>query len=629
MTAQDPARSGESTLRNDTGAVQKACWTVDLAREVNLLCGKGKAMETTGTIADSSIEQHKSYGPSNLGMPQAVTRRAPRQNLKGRRFFVAFATVLLCAALATAAQKPREAGSSPIDKVLKSARPTHTKGLGHTEPPTDRSRIARTRHGYLRALKAPLGQDFTAPFVVPGRPEATAKSFLDDHRAAFGRSKQASDLVPLAVRTDTVGSRVRFAQTYADLPVFAAETLVHLNDRSGVEYVASDIMTDGETLEIEGSWDAPNITEVDAENIAVAALMQDNPRFALQAEPATLMIYAPSVVGNTGPARLIWHIKVTSTPELGVAERVLVDAVNGEIALRCSLIHPGRRRKIYDADSSLTGLLVRSEGWAPCGIPDADKAYDYLRDAYTFYRDMHGRDSIDNSGMTLTAIVRVCFPDKPCPWPNAAWVGDPYNYFIFGTGFVVDDVVAHEFTHGVTEYTSGLLYMNESGAISESFSDMWGEWIDQTNEKGNDSDNVKWLIGEDLPGGAIRNMKWPSTFPYNDADRKGSENWRSLPAYVAPTPENDHGYIHTNCGVNNKLCYLLTDGGWFNGYWIREMGITTIATLYYEVQTDYLTAGADYDDLYFALVRAAERIGWTEYDRQNLENACRAVEIAP
>lgn len=586
-------------------------------------------METTWKITDNSIGQPDPNGASSLAMPQAVSRRSRRHKMMGPRFSAALATILLCAALASAAQKSRETGASPIDRVLKSARSTGAKGGDRKEPTTDRSRIARTKHGYLRTLKAPPTEDFTPPSVVPGKPEATAKSFLDHHRAAFGRSKQASDLVSLAVSTDTVGSHVRFVQTYADLRVFAAETLVHLNDRSGVEYVSSDIMTDDETFELEGSWDAPNITELDAENIAIAALMEDNPGFALQAEPATLMIYAPSVVGNTGPARLVWHTKVTSMPELGVAERVLVDAVSGEVALRCSLIHHGRQRKVYDADSSLTGLLVRSEGWGPCGITDADKAYEYLGDVHAFYRDMHGRDSVDNAGMTLTAIVRVCFPDKPCPWPNAAWVGDPYNYFIFGKGFVVDDVIGHEFTHGVTEYTSGLVYMNESGAISESFSDMWGEWIDQTNGKGNDSEQVKWLIGEDLPGGAIRSMKQPPAFPYNDADCRDSENWRSLPTDILPTSDNDYGYVHTNCGVNNKLCYLLTDGGWFNGYSIREMGIARIATLYYEVQANhYLTPGADYDDLYLALVRAAERIGWTEYDKQNLENACRAVEIA-
>ena len=134
----------------------------------------------------------------------------------------------------------------------------------------------------------------------------------------------------------------------------------------------------------------------------------------------------------------------------------------------------------------------------------------------------------------------------------------------FGDGYAsADDVVGHELTHGVTEHESNLVYMNESGAINESLSDVFGELIDQTNGAGNDSASVKWLMGEDLPIGAIRSMKNPKL--YGDPDR-----------YLSPlyyTGEGDNGGVHFNSGVNNKLCYLLTDGGSFNGETITAMGV--------------------------------------------------------
>jgi subtilisin-like proprotein convertase family protein len=118
--------------------------------------------------------------------------------------------------------------------------------------------------------------------------------------------------------------------------------------------------------------------------------------------------------------------------------------------------------------------------------------------------------------------------------------------------------------------------------------------------------------------GAIRDMKNPPV--YGDPDRMGSPLWY--------TGSGDNGGVHTNCGVNNKLCYLLTDGGTFNGHTVTGMGITKIADLYYEVQTNLLTSGADYTDLYSALTQAAINLGWTSTEKQNLEQASQAVEIA-
>jgi hypothetical protein len=190
----------------------------------------------------------------------------------------------------------------------------------------------------------------------------------------------------------------------------------------------------------------------------------------------------------------------------------------------------------------------------------------------------------------------------------------------FGQGFsAADDVVAHELTHGVTQYESGLIYSYQSGAINESFSDMWGEWVDLVNGAGNDSPAVRWLEGEDLPIGAIRDMADPPAF--GDPDRMGSPLWY--------TGSGDNGGVHTNSGVGNKLCYLLTDGDTFNGYTIAGMGISMAADLFYECQTNLLTPTSQYHDLYLALTQAAINLGLSPAERDNVEHACLAVEIKP
>jgi Zn-dependent metalloprotease len=194
----------------------------------------------------------------------------------------------------------------------------------------------------------------------------------------------------------------------------------------------------------------------------------------------------------------------------------------------------------------------------------------------------------------------------------------------FGQGYAVDDVTAHELTHGVTQEESGLIYANASGALNESFSDVWGEFVDLGNGQGTDTANVRWLIGEDMPIGSIRNMRTPPAF--SDPDRLGSSFF--IPPTTTPDDTNDFGGVHTNSGVNNKLCFLLTDGESFNGQVVTGMGINRVAGLYYEAAANLLTSGANFTDLYFALAQAAINLGWSIQERNNLYRACAAVEIA-
>jgi hypothetical protein len=178
-------------------------------------------------------------------------------------------------------------------------------------------------------------------------------------------------------------------------------------------------------------------------------------------------------------------------------------------------------------------------------------------------------------------------------------------------------------THGVTEHESSLIYLNHSGAINESFSDIWGEFVDLTNGKGNDALSVKWLMGEDLPPeiGAIRDMSDPTVF--GDPDRMLSPNYWSF--------QCDNGGVHINSGIGNKAAFLMTDGGVFNGKTITGIGITKVAKIFYEAQTHLLTTASDYNDLADALRQACLNLtgtdGITAADCQEVANAIIATEM--
>jgi bacillolysin len=135
---------------------------------------------------------------------------------------------------------------------------------------------------------------------------------------------------------------------------------------------------------------------------------------------------------------------------------------------------------------------------------------------------------------------------------NAYWSGAQIVYGDAQGWPLADDVVAHELTHGVTQYESNLFYYYQSGAINESFSALWGEYYDQTNGQGNDTSDVKWLIGEDVSGlGAFRSMSNPPA--YGDPDKMSSVYY-----YEGAV---DNGGVHWNSGVNNKAVYLMGGRG--------------------------------------------------------------------
>jgi hypothetical protein len=161
----------------------------------------------------------------------------------------------------------------------------------------------------------------------------------------------------------------------------------------------------------------------------------------------------------------------------------------------------------------------------------------------------------------------------------------------------------------------------QSGAINESFSDIWGEFVDLVNGRGNDTAGVRWLLGEDLSIGAVRSMSNPPA--YGHPDRMGSSNFYCGTA--------DNGGVHWNSGVGNKAAYLMVDGGTFNGYTISGIGINKTAQIWYQVQTQMLTSGSDYQDLHDALAQSCNSLvgtaGITAGDCDQVRRAISATEM--
>jgi Zn-dependent metalloprotease len=487
-------------------------------------------------------------------------------------------------------------------------------------------------NGKVRFVGTKAGKPLPRPagLAADAPPETAARTFLAEYGALFGLRDQAQELAILR-QQEVEGGRafVRFQQVYQGVPVLGGELIVQLDPDRNV------VSANGELLPSTNlpTTDLPIQPTVEAEAAAQTALTLVAKAYNLapenlSASTPTLWLYDPRLLGAPGPqiTTLVWRTEVRVKELAPVRELVLVDAQTGHVSLHFNQVDAAKYRKVYDNNNNRNAGLpgtgpVRIEGQAATGIADVDKAYDYTGDTYDFYFTNHGRDSMDNAGMQIISTVRYCDPDPAtsCPYDNAYWNGEQ---MVFGQGYAAaDDVVAHELTHAVTDHESNLFYYMQSGAINESFSDVWGEFVDLTNGKGNDAPSVRWLMGEDAPGGAIRSMSDPTL--YHDPDRMSSSYY-----YCG---EQDNGGVHTNSGVGNKTAFLVTDGGSFNGRTTTGLGITKTAKIWYRVQTTLFTSAADYQDLADDLQQACSDLigtaGITAADCQQVQNAVAATEL--
>lgn len=221
---------------------------------------------------------------------------------------------------------------------------------------------------------------------------------------------------------------------------------------------------------------------------------------------------------------------------------------------------PERRmeRAVHDGDgkAALPGRLVRAEGAPATGDPAADAAYDAAGLVHGFYFDQFGRDSIDGKGMKIVSTVH-----HRKKFNNAFWDGTQMAYGdgdgqIFST-FIETSVIGHEMSHGVVQHSGGLEYQGQSGALNESFADVFGALIRQFSE-GTPACGSDWLIGRgilgpEIQGEALRSMKMPGTAYSDPLLGQDPQPWH-MDLYV--NTQEDNGGVHINSGIPNHAFYL-------------------------------------------------------------------------
>lgn len=214
-----------------------------------------------------------------------------------------------------------------------------------------------------------------------------------------------------------------------------------------------------------------------------------------------------------------------------------------------------KHRTVYDAHHAtrLPGKLVRDENSPAAHDKAVNQAFDNAGTTYDFYQQVLNRNSIDGHGLRIDSSVH--YSQK---FNNAFWNGSQMVYgdgdgklFTGFTGAI--DVIAHELTHGVTQYTvpgGGLVYEGQSGALNESISDVFGSVVKQWHLK-QSVQSADWLIGAGIMtpavGKALRSMAHPgdTALTWSGDDQPGA-----MSGYV------QDGDVHTNSGIPNHAFFL-------------------------------------------------------------------------
>ncbi len=232
-------------------------------------------------------------------------------------------------------------------------------------------------------------------------------------------------------------------------------------------------------------------------------------------------------------------------------------------------------------------------------------AHYYAGVTYDYYYNKFNRNSYDNNGSDIISTVNYS-----TNYNNAFWNGSQMVYGDGdGTTFIplsgALDVVAHELTHAVTEKTANLIYQDQSGALNESFSDVFGFLVEAYH---GDTD---WLMGEDVytprtAGDALRSLSNPTLYDQPD----------HMDNYLNTT--SDNGGVHTNSGIPNKAFYNIA----------TTISLDKAGAIYYRALTTYLTSQSDFNDARNALLQSATDLySSTSVEYQAVSNGYAAVGI--
>jgi bacillolysin len=402
---------------------------------------------------------------------------------------------------------------------------------------------------------------------------------------------------------------VVYRQIKNNLPVVGGELAVIIDEKGRVKVVSSTARG-GQDVDA-----VPNIEEAAARETVLGNIRETRPQAEIEKIDNGQLVYL--LASRDYNLHLTYVHQVTGVNgNEPFTDLIYTDADTNQVVDVHAQVHSALNRRIYTANNTfnLPGTARRFEGQGANADPIVNNNYDYFGITYSWYSSLFGRDSFNNQGAIINSSVHVGIN-----YVNAYWNG---SQFAFGDGdgqqssnFANSlDVTAHEFTHAVTQYSSGLVYQNESGALNEAWSDIFGAVVEARQTLGATGYNANtWKMGEDvwtpfIGGDALRYM--------DDPVRDGSSRDYYPLRYVGGA---DNGGVHWNSGIANLAFKLTVTGGMHprgrNNVQVQGIGIDKARLIYYRAGVVYLRPNSNFEQARAATAQAAQDL----YGRCNAE----------
>ncbi|MFI7367038.1 M4 family metallopeptidase [Streptomyces sp. NPDC050149] len=478
-----------------------------------------------------------------------------------------------------------------------------------------------------------------------GTPAQAARAHLKAHEDTY--KVPVSDLGTVRTTEDGKQSSVRFQQKHDGVPVFGAEYAVQTTAADGGQQVTSATGTLYTDLTVSTT---PTVSEATARH-----RMFTLDRRLSDVRDAKTEAHGLSVLPDAQGGRLAWHFTVTGGKANGspVRQEVYVDARVGGIALSYNNIDAADASPAEGTgvrvDGSEAKLDVNKETDGSYTLVDSTRAmypvtggqirtYDALRKNYSlvaggpvtddiplgtsaserfdganttsgavdahlnaakvyeYYKDQIGRDGVDGRGGTIYSVVNVASSGKD--YANAFWDGSKMVYgHMDGVPLSVGlDVVGHEMTHGVTEHSAGLVYLNQSGALNEAISDYFGNAMETADKGIAMSDPTSGLIGEYLCNG---------TKPLEECALRDLNDGRSAQKDYQPiTLDIDNGGVHYNSTIVGGALWDMR----------KNIDSKLADRIVYRAAQNYLTPLSGFTDMRNAVTLAAKSLNVSKAD---------------
>lgn len=468
---------------------------------------------------------------------------------------------------------------------------------------------------------------------------STALRFMSDNRDLLKLSDPVQELLITRQGMDKQGKKhFHYQQTHRGIPIWGKEVAVHLRVNDSVYLFQGSYEPSPRDLNTE-----PVISSDEAIN-AVRDHLQIN-HDGISSPEYLLVFYTR----KDGTMTLAYKIEIQ--PAFDQRWIYFIDAEDGSFIHRINNIHSQIGQVVSATGTDLNAIFRNFNAWLQGGTyytidpstPVADPPYDPLgsgpdsglqssgdtfilsadngegdplyyitstsqtsgwdasavsasyntRVVYDYYKNIFNRNSIDNKNMNLLVVVHFQADYDNAFW-NGAWMvyGDGGQIFSPLAGAL--DVAAHEMTHGVIDNTAKLIYENQSGALNESFADVFAVMVDRDD----------WRIGEDITlvqPGYLRDVA-------NPANGLGSQPVKMSQYQNLPNTEaGDWGGVHINSGIPNRAAYLVAEGLTAEGLG-TSIGRSKTEQIYYRALTTYLQASSQFLDARSALIQSAEDI---------------------